>query len=236
MRKLETGAEDPVTACRARKAECLALERTIANGTSHTILPQSVTHACREFSAAHPGDVLGTRDVWTLSKKPGAWLSAGACRIPGEPNPDDASPPDDLDEQIGDFDWGAKAEDVLAKLGEPAKKGRIEMEGATGNYLQDWTYPDGLSISMASDTRKAKNQKINSITIKAPSALRTKKGLGIGATRAEVLKHYGKRRAPETEPDDREMFVAGSIYGGLFFTFDMQGEKVTEIFLGAGAE
>jgi hypothetical protein len=228
-------AEEPVTACRPKKTECLALERTIANGSARGIVPQSVTHACREVLAAHPGDKLGTRDAWKPSTKPGAWLSSGTCQIPGPANPEDASPPDDIDEQIGALKWGTPAADVVATLGEPTKKGRITSEEATGYYLQTWSYPDGLTVVMNADSRKGK-QKINSITIVAPSTLKTKKGLGIGATRAEVIKQYGSRRAPESELDDKTMFIAGSIYGGLFFTFKNSGDKVTEIFLGAGAE
>lgn len=224
-----------MTACRPKKTECLALERTIANGTARGIAPQSVSHACRELLAAHPGDQLGTREAWKPSTKPGAWISVGACLIPGPANPEDASPPDDIDEMIGIFKWGTPSADVVTALGEPTKKGRVQFEEATGYYLQTWSYPDGLSIVMNADTRKGK-QKINSITIVAPSLLKTKKGLGIGATRAEVLKQYGSRRAPESEPDDRTMFIAGSIYGGLFFTFKNSGDAVTEIFLGAGAE
>lgn len=234
-RKTATGNE-PVTACRSKQDECHDLERTVANGKSDDIIARSVTHACREIQAAHPGDALGTRDAWKPSKKPGAWLSTGACHISGPSNPEDAQPPDEIElvDQIGEFDTGVAADQVVAKLGEPTKKGRIELEEATGNYLQTWTYPEGLSITMAADKRKGP-QRINSITIKAPSPLKTKKGLGIGATRADVLKHYGKVRAPENEPEDQDLFIAGSIYGGLFFTFDKQG-KVTEIFLGAGAE
>lgn len=234
-RKTATGSE-PVTACRGKEDECYELERSIASGKSPDIVVASVTHACREIQAAHPGDTLATRDAWKPSKKPGAWLSTGACHIPGPANPEDAQPPDEIeiDEQIGEFDTGIPDAQVIAKLGEPTKKGRIELEGATGDYIQSWTYQDGLSFSMAADKRKGP-QKIVSVTITAPSQLKTKKGFGIGSTRADVIKHYGKVRAPESEPDDEESFIAGSIYGGLFFTFNKQG-KVTEIFLGAGAE
>ncbi|MBL8974757.1 MAG: hypothetical protein JNK56_29445, partial [Myxococcales bacterium] len=53
--------------------------------------------------------------------------------------------------------------------------------------------------------------------------------------RQAVLAAYGKLRDPEDPSgDDAEVFIAGSIYGGVFFTFE--ADKVREIFLGAGAE
>lgn len=231
------GGQEPVTGCRSKQPECLALERTVANGASG-IVARSVTHACREVFAAHPGDKLGARDAWKPSKKPGAWLSTGACLLPGQPNPEEAQPPDLDDvmakESIGELKWGMSAGDVLTRLGEPKKRGRIEMWEATGDHVQAWTYADGLALTMASATRKGE-QRLHSVTIKAPSQLKTAKGLGIGAARADVLKNYENKRALENEPDDQELFIAGSIYGGLFFNFDARG-KVSEIFLGAGAE
>jgi hypothetical protein len=141
-----------------------------------------VSHACRQVLAAHPGDELGAREAWKPSKKPGAWLSTGACLLPGAPNPEEAQPPDLDDfftkESLGGLRWGMPAEELVAKLGEPTKKGRISMEEATADYVQQWTYPDGLSLWMASDTRKGK-QRIGDIAIKAPSTYKTAKGLGI---------------------------------------------------------
>ena len=50
-----------------------------------------------------------------------------------------------------------------------------------------------------------------------------------------MLDGYGKMRDPEFPSGDREeVLLAGSIYGGIFFTF--KKDKVSEIFLGAGAE
>ena len=75
----------------------------------------------------------------------------------------------------------------------------------------------------------------NRLTITAPSTLKTRKDIGIGSPRQAVLAAYGKLRDPEAPSgDDAEVFIAGSIYGGVFFTFE--ADKVREIFLGAGAE
>ena len=75
--------------------------------------------------------------------------------------------------------------------------------------------------------------------ITAPSELRTSRGIGIGAARADVETTYaaylGKGRQPD-EPDTTSptSLIIGSIYGGTFFTFE--GGNVSEIFVGVGAE
>ena len=139
------------------------------------------------------------------------------------------------EEKIGELEIGTPAAVVVEKHGEPKKKDRIEMQEATGDYVQTWSYPDqGLTLGMYSDSRKSA-QTIGAITIKAPSTLTTKLGVGIGSPRKVVLDAYGKMRDPEFPSGDKEeVFLAGSIYGGIFFTF--KKDKVSEIFLGAGAE
>ena len=77
------------------------------------------------------------------------------------------------------------------------------------------------------------------IEIAAPSTLRTSRGIGVGATRAEVEAAYrdalGKGREPN-EPDatTEQLLIVGSVYGGTFFRFE--GGKLVSIFVGAGAE
>lgn len=225
-----------MTACRATERECRRLEQAVAAGHSG-IVARSLTHVCQELQASHPGDVYGGRAAWQASKKAGGWLSAGACQLPGEgelvqaeggPNPMG-------DEVIGGLRLGMPAEEVLALVGEPAKRGRVELEGATGTYIQEWSYkPQGLRLSMGAETRKGA-QRLHTLTIKAPSALATRLGIGIGSTRKAVLAAYGKMGDPaDPAGATDEVFVAGTVYGGVFFTF--AADKVTEIFVGAGAE
>ena len=139
------------------------------------------------------------------------------------------------DEVIGGLRHGQPAEEVVKLFGEPSGRGRTAMEEATGDYIQTWTYKDaGLAIDMAASTRKGP-QRVSRLTITAPSTLKTRKDIGIGSPRQAVLAAYGKLRDPEDPSgDDAEVFIAGSIYGGVFFTFE--ADKVREIFLGAGAE
>lgn len=50
-----------------------------------------------------------------------------------------------------------------------------------------------------------------------------------------MLARYGKFSDPDDPSGDaEEVFIAGSVYGGIFFT--MKADKVVEIFMGAGAE
>ena len=127
---------------------------------------------------------------------------------------------------------------MIAKLGGPAKKGRKAMSEATAETIQEWSYPDrGLKLAMADDDKGG--QSITAITIKAPATFKTRLGIGIGSSRKEVIDAYGKLRDPEFPPGDKgdkeEVFLAGSIYGGVFFTFNKK-DQVSEIFVGAGAE
>ena len=221
-RTTATGGE-PVTACRASEAACHSLAAAVAAGRKGMV-PRSLTHRCQVASGAHPGDVYGGRDAWQPSKKAGGWLSVGACQLPGEGER----------VQAGN-DTNTLPDDRLGKLGEPGKRGRISEEEATGLFLQTWDYPDqGLTVMMGAPARRGP-QTIHSLQIVAPSTLTTRLGVGIGSPRKDVLARYGKFRDPDDPSGDaEEVFIAGSVYGGIFFT--MKADKVVEIFMGAGAE
>jgi hypothetical protein len=225
-----------LTACRDTEQACRGLEQAVAAGRPGMVA-RSLTHTCLELKAAHPGDVHGGRGVWQASKKAGGWLSVGACRLPGEGElvQAEAGPNPMGDEEIGGLRYGMSAEEVLKKVGEPGHRGRISLEGATGTYIQDWEYKDrGLFLTMGADKRKGP-QKLYTLTIRAPSTLTTRLGVGIGSPRKAVLAAYGKLRDPgDPSGDAADLFIAGSVYGGVFFT--LAGDKVTEIFVGAGAE
>ena len=231
-----------MTACRTDLADCKALEQKALRGQAG-IVPGSLTHVCREVRGDHPGDALGGRDKWQPSKKPGAWVSGGACLLPGPADapPPDAAPPDDAEppdvlgaESFGGLKLGIADTEVVALLGEPKKRDRPEMWGADGQYHGSWHYPDvGLKLDLAGDKRKGPTR-LTSITATAPTTFRSSRGVGIGDPRTAVEAAYGKDRAPDGG-DDPDSFVAGSIYGGVFFQFDDK-KNVSEIFFGAGAE
>lgn len=236
-----TGPE-PVTACRRTAEECAAVQARATKGGGG-IVAGSLTHTCRQLQAEHPGDLLGGRDRWKPSAKPGAWISNGACLLPGPPDvtpqaneEQEPEPPDVLkDESFGGLKLGISGADVVQRLGEPAKKGRPEEWGADGRFHHSWSYPDhGLALDLAGDKRTGP-WTLASIRAKAPCTFRTSRGVGIGDPRSAVEAAYGKDREPGSEPDD-EVFVAGSVYWGVFFSFDAKDRNVSEIFLGAGAE
>ncbi|NEO85551.1 MAG: hypothetical protein F6J87_15075 [Spirulina sp. SIO3F2] len=139
----------------------------------------------------------------------------------------------------------SEAIDGWLKLGIPAAvvmnqfalrpvKGDYEFWGAYVAYVQSWHYSHlGLTIDMISE-QIGGEQAVLSVSLAGPnSTFTTARGIKVGSTWAEVEAAYGEEREYGTAGGEH-IFVAGSIYGGLIFTFE--DDRVTEIFLGAGAE
>jgi hypothetical protein len=136
-------------------------------------------------------------------------------------------------EQVGDLRIGMSQADAAKAVPCRVQRGKEVFEAATGDYVQDWRYPPcGLTFKMGSGT-KGGPKTVQSITVTGPSTLQTKRGIRIGSTEQEVVQAYGRYRDEEWSKKG-ESFVAGSVYGGLIFTFT--GGKVSKIFLGAAAE
>lgn len=232
----------PATACRKAEADCRGLERKARGAGSSAIVPGSLTHVCREIVAEHPGDVLGAREQWKPSERPGAWVSFGACLLPGPPDvgagdgEPTEEPPSILDrEQLGELKIGLPAAELTRLLGAPARRGRPELSGATGSYVQQWSWPDrGLELTLDADDKRGPYA-LAAIRAVAPCALRTTRGIGLGDGYKAVETAYLADRDPEEEQDELS-FVAGSVYSGVIFTFDAERGKVREIFFGAAAE
>ncbi len=136
-------------------------------------------------------------------------------------------------EGFGELKLNLTASQVLEILGSPETKGETVLWGADGLYHQDWYYPQqGITLNMASET-SGERQTVFYITLTSPSTLKTQRGIGIGESYIEVMQAY-------KDQEDREMsipyesFIAGSIYGGLIFSF--QDGTVNQIFLGAAAD
>ena len=122
-------------------------------------------------------------------------------------------------------------------LGELAK-GKDEIWEAFGEAVQPWTFTgSGFSADMVSGKAGAPKT-ILSITIEAPSALKTEHGIGIGSAKEEVLKAYADYKTEKEQAEHLaqggDKHLVGSIYGGMIF--DFEGGKVSRIFLGASAE
>ncbi len=137
------------------------------------------------------------------------------------------------EESLGKLKLDLSAQQVIQLLGNPRQKGGVEFWVGDAIYHQYWYYPNqGITLSMASETEKGQ-QNIAFIKLVSPSTLPTKRGITIGSSIEEVSLAYAKEKDQEMSIPD-QTFVAGSIYGGLIFTFD--NGRVIEIFLGAAAE
>ncbi len=138
-----------------------------------------------------------------------------------------------LSESIGSYRIDQPAAEVEKTLPEKPEKGEEEWWGADGGFHQEWICRDsGLHFDMVANSKGGK-QIVSAITVVAPGKLKTAKGIGVGATRGEVLKAYGDE-IKEGNPGKDEQLVAGSIYGGIVFT--LENDRVVKIFLGAAAE
>lgn len=139
-------------------------------------------------------------------------------------------------ENLGGLTLDLSEKAVLEKLGKPEKKGKVVLQGADDMYVQTWDYPSkGLSLNMTS-AKKTGPMTVASFSAVAPCKSATAKGIAIGSPASAVRKAYG---AFENQEEGKQLgksdiFVAGSIYGGIIF--DFSGGKVTRIFFGAAAE
>jgi hypothetical protein len=136
-------------------------------------------------------------------------------------------------ELIGKLHIGLAEADVRQIIPGMPTRSAEKWWGADGQYHHEWHYADGgITLGMVSKT-KGGLKSIESITITSPSLLQTQRNIRIGSTEAEVVKAYGRfRHAEDSKPG--EIFVAGSIFGGIMFTF--QQGRVSRIFIGAAAE
>ena len=136
-------------------------------------------------------------------------------------------------ERIGplriDLPEGEAARNIACQL----RRGPVARWEADGDYHQEWAYPDcGIALDMGAATPKSR-QTIRAITLTRPSPWKTRRGIGIGGTEREAMAAYGHDRELETSVPGKRL-VAGTVYGGLVFTFHRG--RVTRIFLGAAAE
>lgn len=136
-------------------------------------------------------------------------------------------------ETLGKLKLGQKAAEVTALTGKPDSKGKDTEWAATGEWVQEWKFKSqGLKINMASES-KGGAKTISSITAQAPCKLATARGIHVGSTITEVTKAYRDVQDKE-QSESGKTFVAGSVYGGVIFTF--ADGKVSQIFVGAAAE
>jgi hypothetical protein len=137
-------------------------------------------------------------------------------------------------ESFGAIKSGQHYSKTLEVLGQPDSKSKPIEWGADGLFHEDWTWKEnGLVLNMSFDkTNIDSTLSIFSITAKAPCDLKTKAGLGIGSSYAEVEAAYKNDIDPYTT--NKTQITVGDLYGGIIFSF--KNEKVNKIFLGAKAE
>jgi len=134
-------------------------------------------------------------------------------------------------ESLGNLKLGLPQTEVLSQLGKPDEKSKATVWEADGLTHQEWSYKaKGIILDMSGQSEN--NFTIGSITITPPSSLKTKTNVGIGSTLDEVTNAYKAYIDPSLS--DTAYVVAGSVYGGLVFTFTRK--KVSSVFIGAAAE
>jgi hypothetical protein len=138
-------------------------------------------------------------------------------------------------ESLGGIKIGMAEKKLKDLIGQPKKKGPVKLTEATGEYDQTWLYPDkGLEITLSAQS-KTGAKTVTSFTASTGCGLTTTKGIRIGSAEADVRKAYGSFEDKENgSMGQKNSLVAGSIYGGIIFTF--KDKKVTRIFFGAAAE
>lgn len=144
-------------------------------------------------------------------------------------------------ESLGPLKNGMSAANLLARFGEPEEKSEAIEWGADGLIHQTWYYRSlGIELDMARDGEPGADSGIgvteftvNMITVTAPCAYRTVRGVGIGTSRDEVLLLYADEIDPEP-PQYPDCVIAGSCFGGIIFAIN--DGLVSEIFIGAAAE
>lgn len=133
----------------------------------------------------------------------------------------------------GALDGFYDADTLISMYGKPERSTEPVVWGADGLVHQSWSYPSkGLAFDLVKDDSGV--FKADALTITKPSALKTLRGIGIGSSRKEVMKAYGKEIDPKETDSESDRIVAGTVYGGVIFT--LNSNKVTSIFIGAAAE
>jgi hypothetical protein len=153
--------------------------------------------------------------------------------------PAPAELPDPANESLGGIRLNDPQSKVVQVLGEPTTKGEVQEWEATGARVSSWQWAGkGIQFDMGEDPQAGFT--VLGMTLEAPSTLTTSRGVGIGATFADVDKTYGAFRGKGVEEGETERWseedgiIVGSVYGGTMFSFT--DGKVSSIFVGAAAE
>lgn len=182
-----------------------------------SILFLSLFLSCKQGKKDKPASLV-TSDTIKKEAAPESIASAGKIDI----------------ESFGPLKLGQTATEVLQILGDPGKKEKPVEWGADGLMHEDWTWTaEALELNFSSEKGAASgSQQLFSITASEPNTYKTKAGIGIGSSLADLQAAYPKDVNKEESSSDQ--VVVGSVYGGILFT--LRNNKVIHIFLGAAAE
>jgi hypothetical protein len=143
-------------------------------------------------------------------------------------------------ESVGVLKLGTSDRDVISILGEPEKKSKAAVWGSDGLAHQTWSFPTkGIELEMSGEENEELKTAISTITITSACILRTKRDIGIGSSKEDVLKAYQNEINDEDSQSGEKnaktgTIVAGSLYGGM--VFHLKNNRVSSIFLGSSAE
>lgn len=135
-------------------------------------------------------------------------------------------------EHLGPLRLNLPETDAKKAIACPMTAGKERRWEADGAYHQEWHFACGVDLGMVSE-RKGGKKTVQTIKVSGESALKTSRGIGLGASEQDVSKAYAKEWSKD-ESKMPDLFVAGSLYGGVMFTF--KEHRVSEIFIGAAAE
>ena len=135
-------------------------------------------------------------------------------------------------EHLGALRLNLSEADAKKAVACPMTPGKEQKWEADGAYHQEWHFACGVDLGMMSEHKGGKKT-VQTIKVSGASELKTSRGIGLGASEQDVTKAYGKEWSKD-ESKMPDLFVAGSIYGGVMFTF--KEHRVAEIFVGAAAE
>ncbi|MDP4182480.1 MAG: copper amine oxidase N-terminal domain-containing protein, partial [Bacillota bacterium] len=136
------------------------------------------------------------------------------------------------EESIGSLALETEDKECVKIMGVADEKSEAVVTEADGLQHQTWYYKSkGTTLDMVrSDENK---QIINSISVTKPCNFKTKRNIGIGSSRNDVLNAYGEFVNNE-DSKNADSITLGSVYGGMILTLDK--DVVTGIFIGAAAE
>ena len=119
---------------------------------------------------------------------------------------------------------------VLARCGQPEKIEDLGMQACCGYRMWEYRYAKkGLVLTIAQDEGQSRKYLLR-VNVSAPATAKTNLGIGIGSTRDQVKKAYGK---PDVENPESWTY-RDSDCEGLIVGF--QNDHVTSLFLGPFCE